>query len=194
MWQAKLVTVGMCCIILTGCPDQKSAAPSASQTAPPIASGTAIVPQSIPESEVESLVNKKLSGLNDAIDYKRCTNGLPVTNQPPAAGIAAAFGDGPKNYAIWLKYIADHIAKGTSFGSDYSPLADSVFSDFTPLEPTSFACQNLNLKDVVSLSVWKATTPDSVGKSIFEIFAQYDQATQQLAAQYLRSVSSTTTN
>jgi hypothetical protein len=194
MWQAKLVTVGMCCIILTGCPEQKSAAPSSSQTAPPIASSTSKVPQSIPESEVESLVSEKLSGLDNAINYRRCTNSLPATNQPPAADIAVAFGDGPKNYAIWLRYIADHIAKGTSFGSDYGPLADSVFADFTPLGPTSFACQNIDLKDVVSLSVWKATTPDSVGKSIFETFAQYDQATQQLAAQYLTSVSSTTTN
>ena len=189
MWQARIVLVSMCCICTAGCPHQKPATPSASQTPPPIASGILATPQSLAQSQVETIVDDKLSILTDAITWKRCTNNLPATTGTPAASIAAAFnGDSQVNHAAWLQYIADHIASGTTLGSHYGKVADNVFVGLTPLSPTGDVCNALNLKDTQQSTIWEKTTPYSIGESLFETFAPYDQGTHQLAAKYLLSI------
>lgn len=185
MWQARIVLVNLCYICITGCPDQKPATPSASQTTPPIISKSAATPQSLAENQVESVVNDRLSVLKDAITWKRCTNGLPTPSSPAVSIIAAINGDSQANYTAWLKYVADHIASGTSLGSDYGQIADNVFVGLTPLPPMNDECKDLNLRDAELPPIWDKTTPYSVGQSFFETFATYDQTTRQLAAQYL---------
>ena len=103
MLRGQLILAGVCCIAIAGCLNQRPAAPSTTQTAPPVASGTAVTPQSLTESQVESIVKDKLSLLRDAITYKRCTNALPTTSPPGANVVAAINGDSQTNYAAWLK-------------------------------------------------------------------------------------------
>jgi hypothetical protein len=85
MWQARIVLAGMCCICMTGCPDPKPAAPPASQTAPPIASGTTS-PQTMSEAQIEATIHQDLSDLKNAITYDQCTNNRErYTNPMPYA-------------------------------------------------------------------------------------------------------------
>lgn len=183
MW--RMAPAVLLCCILKGCQSTDSPTPVPQAVRAPVAS------TSLPEDQIEQLVNHQLSILRQSITWRQCQSGPPMvgqsgTTQPAPGSQGLLGGQGQGNYSAWLKYVADHIASGTGFGTDYLAVAASVMSDFPQLSSTSDTCMAAGSKDTDLQQLWTETTPDSVGKALLQGFAQDDDGTRQAAAQYLR--------
>lgn len=190
MFSVRALSVGMvCCVLLlTGCPDQDS--PPKPQSPPPTQQSAAPspTPRNLTEGQVQDQINSQMSMLQDRINWMRCTPGpSPTPTLGTGTPIPALNGNQNQtdNYHVWLQYVSRHIGSGTAFGSDYQATAVNALNGFSSLSPTSDTCMAAQTKDTDLQRAWLQTTPEKVGRGLFDTFSPYDQVTRTLAAQDL---------
>lgn len=108
------------------------------------------------------------------------TTSGPTTPNGPAPAPPAPSQSG---YAVWAKYVANHIESGTVFGADYPQVAANALDPTGITDSSGSWCRNGRTTSIPERNAIASADPAQIGSALFDAFAPYDSDTRHRAAQ-----------
>jgi hypothetical protein len=198
---ARIVALTLLGTCLQGCHRSSTGAAKEPPGAPPIVPVPNIPSQlTMSDEDMALTIDRLLNSLQPQIIESMCQGYLTGPNRdstaapnlqlgPGTSGTGSVFSSGHNDngYAIWLRYVADHIKSNTLFDQDYAAVAANALSG--PLaDLTGDTCLNARYpKDTDQMQVNLSINAAEVGERLLNAFEAYDQDTRNRAARYLGS-------